>query len=71
MTPLLSCLPVANALTSTDQALLSGDEDRLYDALRAQALGLRDLQLQNKSWYLKQLTADRECKEQVGFLLIP
>uniref|UniRef100_A0A3B3T8H4 IQ motif containing GTPase activating protein 1 n=1 Tax=Paramormyrops kingsleyae TaxID=1676925 RepID=A0A3B3T8H4_9TELE len=55
---------LANALTSTDQALLSGDEDRLYDALRAQALGLRDLQLQNKSWYLKQLTADRECKEQ-------
>ncbi|XP_036399128.1 ras GTPase-activating-like protein IQGAP1 [Megalops cyprinoides] len=55
---------VANALASTEQALLSGDEDRLYDALRSQALGLRSLQAQNKGWYLKQLMADRENKEQ-------
>ncbi|KAG7468156.1 hypothetical protein MATL_G00139690 [Megalops atlanticus] len=55
---------MANALASTEQALLSGDEDRLYDALRSQALGLRSLQAQNKGWYLKQLMADRESKEQ-------
>ncbi|XP_035273693.1 ras GTPase-activating-like protein IQGAP1 [Anguilla anguilla] len=55
---------LSNALTSTEQALLSSDEDRLYDALRSQALGLRSLQAQNKGWYLKQLMADRENKEQ-------
>ena len=45
---------------------MSGDEDRLYDALRSQALGLHGLQSQNKGWYLKQLMADRENKDQVG-----
>ncbi|XP_006628835.1 ras GTPase-activating-like protein IQGAP1 [Lepisosteus oculatus] len=55
---------LGNALSSTEQAILSGDEDRLYDALRSQALGLRGLQPQNKEWYLKQLDSDRKNKEQ-------
>lgn len=56
---------VSKALNSTEQALLSGDEDRLYNALRSPALGLQSVQTQNKGWYLKQLLADREQKEQV------
>ncbi|KAI7814790.1 putative ras GTPase-activating-like protein IQGAP1, partial [Triplophysa rosa] len=55
---------LSKALNSTEQALLSGDEDRLYNALRSPALGLQSLQAQNKGWYLKQLLADREQKEQ-------
>ncbi|KAL4613250.1 ras GTPase-activating-like protein IQGAP1 [Arapaima gigas] len=55
---------LSNALGLTEQALLGGDEDRLYDALRSPALSLRNLQLSNKSWYLKQLMADRESKDQ-------
>ncbi|KAJ8247480.1 hypothetical protein GJAV_G00246910 [Gymnothorax javanicus] len=55
---------LANALTSAESALLNGNEDRLFDALRSQALGLRSVQAQNKDWYLKQLMADRENKEQ-------
>ncbi|CAB1339109.1 unnamed protein product [Coregonus sp. 'balchen'] len=47
-----------------EKALLSSDEDRLYEALRSQALGLQGLQAQNKGWYLKQLMAAREDKEQ-------
>uniref|UniRef100_A0A672LNV1 Ras GTPase-activating-like protein IQGAP1 n=1 Tax=Sinocyclocheilus grahami TaxID=75366 RepID=A0A672LNV1_SINGR len=50
---------------SAEQALLSGDEDKLYDTLRSPALGLQSVQAQNKGWYLKQLLADREQKEQV------
>lgn len=64
---LCSCFVLASkALNSTEQALLSGDEDRLYNALRSPALGLQSLQAQNKGWYLKQLLADREQKEQVN-----
>uniref|UniRef100_A0A669B4D6 IQ motif containing GTPase activating protein 1 n=1 Tax=Oreochromis niloticus TaxID=8128 RepID=A0A669B4D6_ORENI len=36
-----------------EQALLSGDEDKLYEALKA--MGIQNLQPQNKAWYLKQL----------------
>uniref|UniRef100_A0A8C1G787 IQ motif containing GTPase activating protein 1 n=1 Tax=Cyprinus carpio TaxID=7962 RepID=A0A8C1G787_CYPCA len=54
-----------NSLNSAEQALLSGDEDKLYDALRSPALGLQSVQAPNKAWYLKQLLADREQKEQV------
>ncbi|XP_041082906.1 ras GTPase-activating-like protein IQGAP1 [Polyodon spathula] len=53
-----------NSLEMVDRALLGGDEAALYDALRSQALGLRRLQPDNKDWYLKQLSADREAKEQ-------
>uniref|UniRef100_A0A673KDE1 Ras GTPase-activating-like protein IQGAP1 n=1 Tax=Sinocyclocheilus rhinocerous TaxID=307959 RepID=A0A673KDE1_9TELE len=56
---------LTKALNSAEQALLSGDEDKLYDALRSPALGLQSVQAQNKGWYLKQLLADREQKEQV------
>lgn len=55
---------LSKALNSTEQALLSGDEDKLYETLRTPALGLQSLQAQNKGWYLKQLLADREQKEQ-------
>uniref|UniRef100_A0A673Z4Y1 IQ motif containing GTPase activating protein 1 n=1 Tax=Salmo trutta TaxID=8032 RepID=A0A673Z4Y1_SALTR len=55
---------LTSSLSAAEQALLSGDEDRLYEALRSQALGLHRLQAQNKGWYLKQLMAAREDKEQ-------
>ena len=55
---------VSNALSAAEQALLAGDEDRLFDALKA--MGVQNLQAHNKGWYLKQLLADRENKEQVG-----
>lgn len=55
---------MSNALSAAEQALLSGDEDKLYEALKA--MGVQNLQAQNKGWYLKQLQADRENKEQVG-----
>uniref|UniRef100_A0A669AYN2 IQ motif containing GTPase activating protein 1 n=1 Tax=Oreochromis niloticus TaxID=8128 RepID=A0A669AYN2_ORENI len=44
---------VNNALSEAEQALLSGDEDKLYEALKA--MGIQNLQPQNKAWYLKQL----------------
>ncbi|CAJ1050052.1 ras GTPase-activating-like protein IQGAP1 [Xyrichtys novacula] len=53
---------VAVALSAAERALLSGDEDKLFEALKA--MGIQNLQNQNKSWYLKQLQADREGKEQ-------
>lgn len=43
---------------------MGGDEEKLYEALKA--VGTQNLQAQNKGWYLKQLQADRENKEQVG-----
>lgn len=55
---------MSNALSAAEQALLSGEEDKLYEALKA--VGTQNLQGQNKGWYLKQLQADRETKEQVG-----
>lgn len=42
---------------------MDGDEEKLYSALKA--VGVQNLQPQNKAWYLKQLQADRENKEQV------
>lgn len=56
---------MSKALNSAEQALLGGDEDKLYDALRSPALGLQSVQAPNKGWYFKQLLADREQKEQV------
>uniref|UniRef100_A0A8C4HVP2 IQ motif containing GTPase activating protein 1 n=1 Tax=Dicentrarchus labrax TaxID=13489 RepID=A0A8C4HVP2_DICLA len=55
---------VSNALSAAEQALLSGDENKLYEALKG--MGIQNLQAQNKGWYLKQMQADRETKEQVG-----
>lgn len=55
---------VSNALRAAEDALISGDEDKLYEALKA--MGVQNLQPQNKGWYLKQLQAERENKEQVG-----
>lgn len=51
-------------MSAAEQALLSSDEDKLYEALKA--VGTQNLQGQNKVWYLKQLQADRETKQQVG-----
>lgn len=53
-----------NALSAAEQAILRGDEEKLYEALKA--MGVQNLQAQNKGWYLKQLQADRENKEQVA-----
>lgn len=61
----MCCFSVTKALNSAEHALLSGDEDKLYDTLRSPALGLKSVQAPNKGWYLKQLLADREQKEQV------
>lgn len=55
---------MANALKAAEQAVLSGDEERLYEALKA--MGVHNLQTHNQGWYLKQLQAERESKEQVG-----
>lgn len=63
--PPISALSVSNSLTSVDQALYGDDEDKLYKALSSPALGLQSLRSKNKGWYLKQLMADRETKEQV------
>lgn len=57
---------VSNAMSAAEQALLGGDEDKLYEALKA--MGVKNLQPQNKGWYLKQLLADREGKEEVGLI---
>ncbi|XP_029933043.1 ras GTPase-activating-like protein IQGAP1 [Myripristis murdjan] len=53
---------LSNALKAAEQALLSGDEDKLCEALKA--MGIQNLQAKNKGFYLKQLLADREGKEQ-------
>lgn len=55
---------MTNTINAAERAILSGDEERLYEALKA--LGVHNLQPQNKGWYLKQLQAERESKEQVG-----
>uniref|UniRef100_A0A3Q1G5K6 IQ motif containing GTPase activating protein 1 n=1 Tax=Acanthochromis polyacanthus TaxID=80966 RepID=A0A3Q1G5K6_9TELE len=55
---------VSNALSAAEQAVLSGDEDKLYEALKA--MGIQNLQPQNKAWYLKQLQGERENKEQMS-----
>lgn len=55
---------MANAIKAAEQAVLRGDEEKLYEALKA--MGVQNLQAHNKGWYLKQLQADRENKEQVG-----
>ncbi|MEQ2271258.1 Ras GTPase-activating-like protein iqgap1, partial [Xenotaenia resolanae] len=55
---------VSNALSAAEQALLGGNEDKLYEALKA--MGIQNLQPQNKGWYLKQLQGERENKEQVS-----
>ncbi|KAF5906571.1 ras GTPase-activating-like protein IQGAP1, partial [Clarias magur] len=55
---------LSNSLSSVDQALFGADEDKLYQALSTPALGLQSLKSKNKGWYLKQLVADRDAKEQ-------
>uniref|UniRef100_A0A8B9HCQ5 IQ motif containing GTPase activating protein 1 n=1 Tax=Astyanax mexicanus TaxID=7994 RepID=A0A8B9HCQ5_ASTMX len=59
-----------NKVNGRFTALLSGDEDRLFEALLSPALGLQSLKSKNKGWYLKQLLADREAKEQVTEILL-
>lgn len=64
MTSTPRLLLVNNALKAAEQAIVSGDQEKLYEALKA--MGVQNLQAQNKGWYLKQLQADRENKEQVS-----
>lgn len=54
---------VSAALSAVERALVDGDEDGLYSALKA--VGVQNLQPPNKGWYLKQLQGERENKEQV------
>ncbi|MEQ2240312.1 Ras GTPase-activating-like protein iqgap1 [Ilyodon furcidens] len=60
----INTVNVSNALSAAEQALLGGNEDMLYEALKA--MGIQNLQPQNKGWYLKQLQGERENKEQVS-----
>ncbi|MED6284264.1 Ras GTPase-activating-like protein iqgap1, partial [Characodon lateralis] len=60
----INTVNVSNALSAAEQALLGGNEDKLYEALKA--MGIQNLQPQNKGWYLKQLQGERENKEQVS-----
>uniref|UniRef100_A0A3Q2QU79 IQ motif containing GTPase activating protein 1 n=1 Tax=Fundulus heteroclitus TaxID=8078 RepID=A0A3Q2QU79_FUNHE len=60
----INTVNVSNALSAAEQALMGGDEDKLYEALKA--MGIQNLQPQNKGWYLKQLQGERENKEQVS-----
>uniref|UniRef100_A0A1A8GRW6 IQ motif containing GTPase activating protein 1 n=1 Tax=Nothobranchius korthausae TaxID=1143690 RepID=A0A1A8GRW6_9TELE len=55
---------VSKALSGADQALLNGDEEKLYASMKA--VGVQNLQPPNKGWYLKQLQGDRETKEQTS-----
>ncbi|KAM3877187.1 ras GTPase-activating-like protein IQGAP1 [Diretmus argenteus] len=55
---------LTNALSAAEHALLSGDEEKLFEALKA--MGIQNLQPHNKGWYLKQMQADRESKEQTS-----
>lgn len=52
------------ALRAADHALLKSDQDRLFEALKA--MGLLHLEPDNKSWYLRQLQADRAAKDQAS-----
>ncbi|MEQ2212851.1 Ras GTPase-activating-like protein iqgap1, partial [Xenoophorus captivus] len=60
----INTVNMSNALSAAEQALLGGNEDKLYEALKA--MGIQNLQPQNKGWYLKQLQGERENKEQVS-----
>ncbi|XP_032416791.1 ras GTPase-activating-like protein IQGAP1 [Xiphophorus hellerii] len=60
----INMVNVSNALSAAEQALVGGDEDKLYEALKA--VGVQNLQPENKGWYLKQLQGERENKEQVS-----
>ncbi|PWA28993.1 hypothetical protein CCH79_00006341 [Gambusia affinis] len=60
----INMVNVSNALSAAEQALVGGDEDKLYEALKA--VGVQNLQPGNKDWYLKQLQGERENKEQVS-----
>ncbi|KAM9766181.1 ras GTPase-activating-like protein IQGAP1 isoform 2-T2 [Menidia menidia] len=60
----INTVNVSGALRAAERALLDGDEEQLYEALRA--MGLQNLQPQNKGWYLKHLQGAREGKEQAS-----
>ncbi|XP_041034289.1 ras GTPase-activating-like protein IQGAP1 isoform X1 [Carcharodon carcharias] len=53
-----------NSLMSIDGALGQGDGIALYNALKSPALGLREVELDNCDWYLKQLSSDKQLKAQ-------
>ncbi|XP_072408968.1 ras GTPase-activating-like protein IQGAP1 [Chiloscyllium punctatum] len=53
-----------NGLKNVDGALEQQDGTALYNALKSPALGLRDVELDNRDWYLKQLSSDKQLKAQ-------
>ncbi|XP_060709908.1 ras GTPase-activating-like protein IQGAP1 [Hemiscyllium ocellatum] len=53
-----------NGLKNVDGALEQQDGKALYNALKSPALGLRDVELENCDWYLKQLSSDKQLKAQ-------
>ncbi|XP_043536430.1 ras GTPase-activating-like protein IQGAP1 [Chiloscyllium plagiosum] len=53
-----------NGLKNVDGALEQQDGTALYNALKSPALGLRDVELDNCDWYLKQLSSDKQLKAQ-------
>ncbi|XP_048473021.1 ras GTPase-activating-like protein IQGAP1 [Rhincodon typus] len=53
-----------NGLKHVDGALEQQDGTALYNALKSPALGLRDVELDNCDWYLKQLSCDKQLKAQ-------
>ncbi|XP_039629322.1 ras GTPase-activating-like protein IQGAP1 [Polypterus senegalus] len=52
------------SIETIDQALTKDNPDSLYDALRSHSIGLRNLNSQNKDWYLKQLLNMRIAKQE-------
>uniref|UniRef100_A0A3Q3ASE7 IQ motif containing GTPase activating protein 1 n=2 Tax=Kryptolebias marmoratus TaxID=37003 RepID=A0A3Q3ASE7_KRYMA len=60
----INTVNVSKALSSAEEALMGGDEEKLYSSLKA--VGVQNLQHQNKGWYLKQLQGERENKEQTS-----
>ncbi|XP_051776174.1 ras GTPase-activating-like protein IQGAP1 [Erpetoichthys calabaricus] len=52
------------SIETIDQALTKDNPDSLYDALRSHSIGLRNLNSQNKDWYLKQLLNMRTAKQE-------
>ncbi|XP_059496203.1 ras GTPase-activating-like protein IQGAP1 isoform X1 [Stegostoma tigrinum] len=53
-----------NGLKHVNGALEQQDGTALYNALKSPALGLRDVELDNCDWYLKQLSSDKQLKAQ-------
>ncbi|XP_069078694.1 ras GTPase-activating-like protein IQGAP1 isoform X2 [Pleurodeles waltl] len=56
------------AIEKVDLALDQGDTLALFEALRLQVLGLRGLLRENSEWYMKQLQADKQQRNENGLV---